>query len=177
LESSVGSRSLIELQLSAPMRGRVGEAVAVEVALRNASSRPVWILGVVPGAEGGARPPNYLPRVIAEGRVVAAPGAARVVPGVPLRSRDFHRLEPGETIDPTGGGLGHGWVPLQTFAGFRPRHRGRHVFVLTLSTEPDARDRWPRELELADDRDALLARLGAMPRVVVESNRLEVTVV
>jgi hypothetical protein len=174
LESKVVSRSLIELQLSAPVRVGVGEAVAVDVALRNASLRPVWIVGVVPGAEGSVRPPSYLPRVIAEGRVVAAPAASRVVRPAPLRLRHFHRLEPGETVDPTQGDLERGWVPLQTFAAFRPRHRGRHVFVVTLSTE-SAEDS-PRNVDLGNDRDELLARLNAMPRVVVESNRLEVAV-
>ena len=43
------SQSFIELHLSAPSPVRVGEAVEVEVALRNVGPRPVWMVGVVPG--------------------------------------------------------------------------------------------------------------------------------
>lgn len=170
------SQSFIELHLSAPSPVRVGEAVAVEVALRNAGPRPVWMVGVVPGSEGGLRLPRYLPRVIAEGTVLAPPAGSRAARLPPLRLRDFRRLEPGETVDPTRGGVEHGWTRLQTFLSFRPQRPGRYVFVVTLCTQAEALEWWLAAVDLADDRDELLARIGDVPRVVVESNRLEVKV-
>jgi len=170
------SQSFIELHLSAPSPVRVGEAVDIEVALRNASARPVWIVGVVPGSEGGLRLPRYLPRVIADGTVVAAPARSRAARLPPLRLRDFRLLASGESVDPTQGGVEHGWTRLQTFLSFRPRRPGRYVFVLTLSMQSDSPEQWLTEVDLADDRDELLARIGHVPRLVAESNRLEVKV-
>lgn len=171
------SRTPIELHLSAPPRVRVGESVDVSVALRNAGRRPAWVVGVVPGAEGGSGLPRYLPRVVAHGRVLAAP--ARVgVPLVPrLRLRDFRRLAPGEAVDPTQGAGEHGWTALQTFVHFRPQQPGPHVFVVTLCTGPQSPQPWLRVADLGDDRDELLARIAEMPPLVVESNRLEVLAV
>jgi hypothetical protein len=168
------SQQSIEVELSAPARVPVGEAVPVSIAVRNLTGAPLWMVGVLPGAEAGQRLPRYLPRVISEGQVVAAPAMGqRVAPLPPLRLVDFHRLAPGEAVDPTESRTHGGWMPLQTFLHFRPKRRGSHVFVVTLSTAAEG-ERWLGAVDLADDAQELQARVSAIPRIVVESNRLEV---
>lgn len=168
---------LIELQLSAPARVPVGKAVPVAILMRNLTHHAMWMVGVVPGAEGGHRLPRYLPRVVVDGEVVASPapalGTARVPP---LRLDHFHRLQPGEAVDPTESSSRHGWLPLATFLHYRPRRRGTHLFVVTLSTEAEA-ERWIQQVDLADDRLELIERVRSIPRMLVESNRLEVVAV
>ncbi len=168
----------IEVELSAPPRVPVGEAIPVAIAVRNRTASPLWIVGVLPGAEAGHRLPRYLPRVIADGRVVAAPAPGRRAgPLPPLRLADFHWLAPGESVDPTTSRKHGGWMPLETFLHFRPKQRGSHVFVVTLSTAADDAERWLGQVDLADDPRELQARVNAIPRIVVESNRLEVVAV
>jgi hypothetical protein len=47
---------------------------------------------------------------------------------------------------------------------------------VTLSTEAEA-ERWIQQVDLADDRLELIERVRSIPRMLVESNRLEVVAV
>jgi hypothetical protein len=159
----------IEIELILPKSPqRVGARLEVGVVLRNASSAPVWIVGVMDGSEAGFRYPHY--------RATVATPAPRETPegdgcGItaPLRLVDFLRLAPGEGCDPRVPVSGQAWLPITVFEGFVPSTAGRYTFELVLSTLSAKDEEWLGIVEYPG-KDAVLARLKEVPRLEVRSN-------
>ena len=149
---------------------RAGEAVPLEVELRNEGDRELWMVGVVGGSEEGVRYPRYRPSVTLEGSVVAQPPPPEDPLVGPLRVADFRRLAPGEAFDPTAG------MPLATFANLRPAEPGIYRYALELSTESERPEQWLGSFGQEQDREAVLELIARVPRLTVRSNDLDVEV-
>ncbi len=142
---------------------RVGGTVPVRIRVTNTGDRPVRVVGVVDGAETGQRYPHYLPLVELDGVVVARPGAAEDPLVGPLRPSDAVLLEPGAAFDPSSAELG--FMPLSTFATFRPAAPGLHRWSLTLDTEAPDATAWLGRFGQDPLREAALALVAEVPRV------------
>ena len=153
----------------------IGEAVPVALEMRNVSDRPVWVTGVLDGSEEGIRYPHYLSFVSRRGDTVAAPPPPEDPLFSPLRLADFRLLRPGESFDPTRADGGAAYLPLATFANFRPDAPGVYEFSITFSTESAAPDDWLGRFGQDAERALVLERIAEVPRLTV-SARAEVTV-
>jgi hypothetical protein len=162
-----GRQSAVVLALRAPAGPHpVGEAVPVEVEVRNAGDRPIWIVGVVDGSEEGVRYPRYRPSVSRGDAIVASPPPPEDPLVGPLRETDFRRLAPGEAFDPT---RGEGYLPLSTFANFRPAEPGAYRFQLELSTESPAPEAWLGRFGQEPHQAKALELIAQVPRVTVSA--------
>jgi hypothetical protein len=166
----------VALVLHAPKkRSPVGAPVAVTVEIRNIGDRELWMVGVLDGSEGGVRFPRYEPSVTLEDDVVAAPSSPEDPLVGPLRPTDFKRLTPGESFDPSDPSGAAAYLPLSTFANFIPRSPGTYRYVLALSTESDAPERWLGRFNQDAERNAVLDLVQRVPRLTL-SNAVEVEV-
>jgi hypothetical protein len=159
----------IALVLNGPEEIRVGQPIRLRVEIHNASNHGIWMVGVVDGSEGGVRFPRYAPSVMLDGRVVAAPPRSEDPLVGPLRVEDFHRLDPGESFDPTEPSHGAAYLPLSTFANFIPPTQGNYRFELSLSTESDSPERWLGRFNQEDERAPVLELIEKVPPVVVSA--------
>jgi hypothetical protein len=107
--------------------------VPVRASLRNEGPGELWITGVLDGSETGTRYPHWLPAIEHDGRLAAAPPRAEDPLVAPLRREDFHRLAPGEELDPG---------RLATFATYAPPAPGAYVYRLALSTASQSPQEW-----------------------------------
>jgi hypothetical protein len=146
----------------------LGGEIEVEVTVRNLGAEDVWIVGVVDGSEEGIRYPHYQPSVTRDGAVVAEPPPPEDPLVGPLRVADFRRLGPGEGFNPTRG-EGAAYLPLITFATFRPTEPGVYRYTLTLSTESQAPEEWLGRYNQEAERDAVLDLVARVPRLTVTS--------
>jgi hypothetical protein len=146
----------------------VGQAIDVEVTVRNLGAEAVWIVGVVGGSEEGIRYPHYRPSVTRDGAVVAEPPPPEDPLVGPLRVADFRRLGPGEGFDPTRG-EGAAYLPLITFASFQPTEPGVYQYTLTLSTESQEPEEWLGRYNQEAEREAVLDLVARVPRLTVTS--------
>ena len=168
--------SLLDLFLHVPEASQsVGASIPVRVEVRNASDRPVWIVGVLEGSEVGFRYPHYLPTIKGPERMPEPEGLPHFGNVAPLLLDDFHRLDPGDSFDPTQPAHGAHYHPLHTFSPFRPPAPGRYTLQLTLSTTSDDPAEWLGIIE-TPDKAAILAHLAKIPRLRVASNTAVVTV-
>jgi hypothetical protein len=156
----------------------VDEPVPITVEVRNVSPLPIWVVGVVDGAESGARFPRWTP--VVEGPGGRLPPAETPDFTSPLRLADFRRLAPNESFDPRVPKDGAAYFPLATFAAVS-RQPGRYSLALELDTmAPDERA-WQGTLPdrrpvAAGEADLVRKRLADVPHVRVRSNTLIVTV-
>jgi hypothetical protein len=155
---------------------RVGQPIDVDVEVRNEGAEEVWMVGVIDGSEVGVRYPHYRPSVTRAGLVVASPPPPEDPLVGPLRVSDFRRLAPREGFDPTQREGGGAYLPLSTFATFRPAEPGIYSYVLTLSTESGRPEEWLGRFGQEAERAAVLDLVARVPRVTVTSNVLEVEV-
>jgi hypothetical protein len=149
---------------------RAGEALPVEVELRNDGDDELWIVGVVGGSEEGVRYPRYRPSITKAGEVVGEPPPPEDPLVAPLRAADFKCLSPGEPFDPTTG------LPLSTFANFRPPETGIYRYTLELSTESERPEQWLGSFGQDEERSGVLELIARVPRLTVRSNVLDVEV-
>jgi hypothetical protein len=155
----------------------VDDPIQVAVEVRNVSPTPILMVGVVDGAESGARFPRWTP-------IVEGPNGPLVPERPdftsPLRPADFRRLEPGESFDPTIPVGGAAWFPLASFDAVS-QNPGRYSVALELDTEaPDDRA-WqgtlPDHRPSAAAEAAQVAKLLAdVPRLRARSNTVTITV-
>jgi hypothetical protein len=148
----------------------LGEPVRIVVEIRNANASDVWMVGVLDGSEEGVRYPHYRPSVTLEGVVLAAPPRPEDPLVAPLRVADFRRLDPGEAFDPTRSEEGAAYLPLSTFATFRPPQPAIYRYALTLSTESDHPDEWLGRFGQDEARADVLDLVAHVPRVTVVSS-------
>jgi hypothetical protein len=177
--SSTTAPLVLSIVLTAAVdRVAVDDPVPVTVEVRNVSPAPLWVVGVVDGAEGGARYPRWMP--IVEGPDGAFPLSEASDFTSPLRPADFRRLEPGEGFDPTVAAGGAAYFPLATFGAVSQRP-GRYTLALELDTAaPDDRawqgslpDRRPTAVSKAAQ---VRERLASVPRLRVRSNTVSIDV-
>jgi hypothetical protein len=159
----------VTLVLEGPEEVHVGRPIRLRVEIHNVSDHGIWMVGVVDGSEGGVRFPQYAPSVKLDDRVVAAPPRAEDPLVGPLRVEDFHRLDPGESFDPTEPSHGAAYMPLSTFANFIPTKQGNYRFELSLSTESDSPERWLGRFNQEDQRASVLELIEKVPPVVVSA--------
>lgn len=165
----------LAIVLSSPTTSvAVGSALAIAITAQNVSSGAVWFVGVVDGSEQGIRYPRYLPEIRLGSDVVAGPPPPEDPLVSPLRLVDFRQLAPGERFDPTRREAGAAYLPLSTFANFRPPRRGRYAFRLTVSTESGTPEQWLGRFAQDAERTAVLERIALVPRLTVTSNILEI---
>lgn len=168
--------AIVTLTLRGPDRPlALGAHVPIRIEVKNVSSGDIWMVGVLDGSESGTRYPHYLPEIRLAGRVVAKPPAPEDPLVSPLRLADFHLLEPGAGFDPTMK-AGASYLPISTFANFRPSAPGRYEFQLVLSTESRTQDQWLGKFGQDVERAAVLDRLQLIPKFTVTSNLLAVEV-
>jgi hypothetical protein len=127
--------------------------VPVRATLRNEGPGELWIAGVLDGSETGTRYPHWLPAIEHDGRVVAAPPRAEDPLVAPLRREDFHRLAPGDELDPG---------RLATFATFAPPDDGEYVYRLRLSTASERPEQW---LGAFNQDPSVLELVARVPRL------------
>lgn len=153
----------------------VGAFVPVTVAVRNASDRPVWVVGVLDGSEAGFRCPRYTPEIVGPRPLPPVEGMPWCGMVAPLRPVDFRELRPGESFDPTTAAGFEAYFPLVAFNNFYPPYPGRYELRLTLSTESAREEDW---LGLTDypQKQAARALLAKVPRLTVPSNTAVVEV-
>jgi hypothetical protein len=168
--------ALLTLTLRGPDRPLLlGGPVPIQIEVKNVSSGSIWMVGVVDGSETGTRFPHYLPEIRLTGRVVAKPPAPEDPLVSPLRLADFYLLEPGTSFNPTAK-PGATYLPVSTFANFRPSVPGRYEFHLVLSTESKNPDQWLGKFGQDVERSAVLDRLQLIPKLTITSNLLVVDV-
>src|SRR5688572_16750253 len=80
-------------------RVATGSPSPVLITARNISAEPLWIVGVVDGSAAQARFPKWIGRVTGPDGLFPTPEMPDFTS--PLRPRDFRKLEPGESFDPT----------------------------------------------------------------------------
>jgi hypothetical protein len=162
----------VVLLLAGPGRPvAAGEPLRVGVEVRNEGDTEVCLVGVVDGSEHGVRYPHWRPTVSVGGRVVAEPGPPEDPLVGPLRRDDFRRLAPGDSFDPAG----LGYLPLATFATFRPSEPGTYRCTLAFSTESERPEQWLGRFGQEAERDAVLELVTRVPRLRLRSE-LEVQV-
>jgi hypothetical protein len=170
------STAILLLTLIVPERAvAVGEPVPVRLELRNVSDHPVWVTGVLDGAEEGIRYPHCRPLVTREGEAVAAPPPPEDPLVSPLRLADFRLLQPGESFDPTRADGNAAYLPLFTFANFRPQEPGVYELSVTFSTASASPEEWLGAFGQDAERAAVLERIAEVPRLTLVA-KAEVTV-
>ncbi|MGH2697825.1 MAG: hypothetical protein ACRDJL_01325 [Actinomycetota bacterium] len=148
----------------------------MSIELRNATDHELWMVGILDGSEEGVRFPRYAPSVSRGDEVVAGPPSPEDPLVAPLRAADFRRLAPGESFDPGDPSGDAAYMPLSTFANFRPPAPGRYRYGLVLSTESEAPERWLGRFNQDAERAAVLDLIQRVPRLTVTSNVLEIEV-
>jgi hypothetical protein len=141
--------------------------VPVELEVRNAGVDEILLVGVVDGSENGVRYPSYRPSVSRGGAVVASPPPPEDPLVGPLREVDFRRLAPGEAFDPTRRDREAAYMPLFTFANFRPDEPGTYRYELTLSTESPRPEDWLGRFGQEPHQAKVLELLARVPRLTV----------
>jgi hypothetical protein len=155
----------LQLTLQVPQGpARLGEPVPIGVRVTNVGERPVHMIGVVDGSETGQRFPYYLP--VIRGDAVVRPGPPEDPLVGPLRRSDVILLNPGDSFDPTSADA-HAYLPLSTFANFRPASTGRYTFELTLDTRAPDPGRWLGRFGQEAEREAVLAVVRTIPSVLL----------
>lgn len=158
----------LSIHLTVPREPQpVGAPVEVSIAVRNISAQPLWIIGVLEGSELGLRYPHYQPQITGPQPLPAVEIEYDML--APLRLQDFRRLEAAESFDPTVPEHGEAYLPLYTFAHFRPPAPGRYELRLTLSTASTVTEQWMGGWELPGKEQAQ-ERLSLVPRLRVDSN-------
>jgi hypothetical protein len=153
---------------------RVGQPVAVAVAVCNVSESPVQIVGVLDGSETGVRFPHYLPEI--KSSVEFEPPEMEVCgTAAPLRITDFRLLLPKDCFDPAKSAGEASYLPLFTFNNFRPSRAGVYELSLTLSTASERDEQWLGVTGYPGE-EKVLELLKEVPRLTVESNVLIVKV-
>lgn len=152
----------------------VGEPIAVGVEVRNVSTQPLWMVGVLDGSEVGFRYPHYRPEITGP-EPLPPPELAECGMVAPLRAQEFRRLDPGAGFDPTAAVDGAAYQRLMTFDAFRPPRPGRYQLHLLLSTESANPDDWLGVLEYPG-KEQVLERLSGVPRLRVEATPVTVSV-
>ena len=157
----------------------VGDPVPIDIEVRNVSSSPIWMIGVLAGAESGTRYPRWTPLVHRADGIVQA--AEQPDFTSPLQAADFCRLAPGASFDPTSGVDGAAYFPLSAFAAVS-QTPGRYSIALELDTRSEHDAAWQGTLPdwratAADEAAIVRERLAGVPRVRVRSNTVVVTVV
>jgi hypothetical protein len=163
-----GRTSAVVLALRVPAGPHaVGLPVPVELEVRNAGGDEIWMVGVVDGSEDGVRYPSYRPSVTRGGAVVASPPPPEDPLVGPLREVDFRRLAPGEAFDPTRRDGEAAYLPLSTFANFRPDEPGTYRYELTLSTESPRPEDWLGRFGQEPHQAKVLELVARVPRLTV----------
>ena len=98
--------------------------------------------------------------------MVAAPPPAEDPLVGPVRPEDLRRLVPGESFDPTDRSDADAWLPLSTFATYRPDRPGRYRYVLVLDMT-GLEDRWMGRFGREPHRDRVVPLLHRVPRVAL----------
>jgi len=161
----------LQLTLQVPQGpARLGEPVPVGVRVTNVGEQPVHMVGVIDGSETGQRFPYYLPTIRARG-ILVRPGAPEDPLVGPLRRSDIILLDPADSFDPTLAD-GHAYLPLSTFATFRPASSGRYTFELILDTRAPEPARWLGRFGQDAEREAVLAAVHAIPPVRLTATAL-----
>lgn len=169
----------IAIELSGMPSVARDSANPVRIVVRNISAEPVWLVGVVDGAEAGARFPHWRATVTGPDGPLPpreASGSAR-----PLLPVDFRLLAPGATTDPTDRADGANYFPIAAFQSITDRP-GRYRASLELDTRAPDDAAWlgdtgiDRRPAAAADRAEAGRRLREVPRLTVRSNEIEVVV-
>ena len=147
----------------------INQTVSVGVRVKNISSGPLWIVGVLDGSEVGLRYPHYLPSIEGPDYEMLKPEWPDFTS--PLRKKDFRLLQPGEDFDPTAPTNGAAYMPLIAFRDFVPLSAGRYHISLTLSTESANIRQWLGTLPYATQND-LTQQVEKVPRCKVVSDLL-----
>lgn len=155
---------------------RLGEPLDIRVEICNVDNRELWFVGILDGSESGIRYPHYRPSITLDGKVVAAPPAAEDPLVGPLRPVDFRRLAPGESFDPTDRTGVAAYLPLSTFATFRPDRAGNYRCTLVVDTAAPSPERWFGSFGQAADSSGLLDLIARVPAITLSAT-LDVEVV
>ena len=147
---------------------KVGVVVPVKIEVRNVSSAPLWMIGVLDGSEQGYRFPHYRPSITSD-PPMPPPEMEACGNLAPLRLQEFTRLDPDESFDPTVSDSGAAYLPIDTFANFVAPAPGSYQFQLKLSTLSEKEEDWLGMRGYPGEADVLV-RLADVPRVEVESN-------
>ena len=158
----------VAVLLWAPIRHPVGEPVPLRVEVCNLGERETCLVGVLDGSETGIRYPHYRPSVTLDGEIVAAPAAPEDPLVGPIRSADIRRVRPGEGFDPTDRAVAAGYMPLSTFAAFRPVRPGTYRFRLELDMTERRPEAWFGRIGQTTDEE-LLGLLAAVPALTVST--------
>lgn len=145
---------------------RVGAPVAVGVEVTNVGPVPVWMPGVLDGSETTTRRPYYRPSVFRGNQLVAGPPIPEDPLVGPLRPEDLRQLDPGDSFDPTDRSSGAAWLPLSTFATFRPDRPGTYRYSLLVDTT-GTEEQWMGRFGQQQYRDRVLPLLARVPKVVL----------
>lgn len=155
---------------------RVGEPLDIRVEICNAGNRELWFVGVLDGSESGIRYPHYRPSIVLDDKVVATPPTAEDPLVGPVRPVDVRRVAPGESFDPTDRTGGAAYLPLFTFAAFRPVRSGSYRCTLAVDTAAPSPESWFGSFGQAADISGLLDLIARVPAVTLSAT-LDVEVV
>jgi hypothetical protein len=158
----------VAVRLRAPHRHPVGEPVPIGIEVRNVGERELCLVGVLDGSETGVRYPHYRPSVALDGETVAEPEAPEDPLVGPIRLADIQRVRPGEGFDPTDRAVAPGYLPLITFATFRPVRLGIYRFRLELDMTGHRPEAWFGRFGQTTDGD-LLGLLATVPAATVST--------
>jgi hypothetical protein len=155
---------------------RVGSPIMINISVKNISSQPLWMIGVLDGSEIGFRYPHYKPSITGSVPIPPPENLPWCGNVAPLRLQDFHYLLPGESFDPIVPQEGAEYLPLVIFNSFRPSLPGNYEFRLEVSTESEQEEDWLGVLEYPG-KENVLARLAKVPRLQIESKVTSVKVI
>lgn len=153
-------------------------AYPIAIRVRNVSPAVLWVVGVVDGAESGARYPHWRATVVGPRGAIAPPETPDFVR--PLLPADFKKLKPGESFDPTAAGDSATWFPIAAFA-LMTEQKGAYDAELELDMQAEEPEAWMGDAldrrEIAEtERTEALRLLRAVPRITVRSNRIRLVV-
>jgi len=156
-----------------------GAELAIVITARNLSSAAIRIIGVVDGAEAGARFPKWVPHVVGPKGRLSGPETPDFTS--PLRPADFRLLEAGQSFDPTDPVDGASYFPITTFAHVT-EEPGDYALSLELSTEAPSAAAWlgtlpDRRPQAQSDAEHVTRLLTDVPRLHLRSNTLNVKVI
>jgi hypothetical protein len=167
----------IQIYIKSPvLKGQsvpANQAVSIGTRVKNISSNPVWIVGVLDGSEAGLRYPHYLPKIEGPSYEELKPEWSDFTS--PLRMKDFLLLQPGEDFDPTVSVNGAGYLPLVAFRDFIPPSVGRYHLSLSFLTESVSDEQWLGTIPDASQNESL-RQVEKVPHCKVVSNMLIVDV-
>lgn len=154
---------------------RVGEPVAISVEVRNASGRPLRMVGVLDGSEAGFRFPKYRPEISGPGVGAKAEDVFWCGTVAQLHLRDLLLLMPDKGFDPCAVVDGTAYLPLAAFLNFHPATPGICRFKLSVDTT-GPEEEWLGRKNIPDEEE-IRRLLGEVPRGVYVSNTLEIEVI